>query len=81
MHRHPHDTIHILEEHTNPYPKSKRCGLQVPWRALMTSHQHTHACISGASLREKHHRAIKIQRANEVTFTVEDKVLERVDTF
>ena len=81
MHRHPHDNIHILEEHTNPYPKCERCGLQVPWRALMTSHHHTQACLSGTSLRNKRHRALETQRAHEVTFTVEGKVLERVDTF
>ena len=42
-HRHPYDTVVMLEEGSFPYPKCDLCDMQVPWHALNRRHRDVHA--------------------------------------
>ena len=48
VHRHVQDTVVMLEEGNLPHPRSPRCDMQVPRKALNGSHLGTAQCAKGA---------------------------------
>ena len=80
-HRHPTDTLMILEEGSAPLPKCERCGMHVTYLSLNTSHYNSTVCRAGAA-REQQRCAIQdAHHAREVVFTVHGTQLEAVSEF
>jgi hypothetical protein len=77
--RHPHDSIHILEEHPVPYPKCELCGFQVPIGSR--NHQSTKMCRDGRARKQQIEAAIRAHRAQAVTFQACNTQLENVNAF
>jgi hypothetical protein len=49
VHRHPQDTLCILEEGSHPLPKCELCGMHVPYIALNRRHYDSELCQAGAA--------------------------------
>jgi len=82
QHRHPHDTVVILEEGTFPYPKCELCDLQIPWETFNgTSHRHTAMCAEGADRKKRRIAAEAARRASETQFYAYGQPLSSVDLF
>ena len=80
-HRHPTDTLTILEEGSAPLPKCERCGMHVTYLSLNMSHYNSTVCRAGGA-RERQRCAIQDAcRAREVVFTVHGTQLEAVSEF
>ena len=81
MHRHPNDTIAILEEGSRPYPKCSECGMHVPYIALNRGHQSTADCEYGRGLKRQRAADLEARKAREVVFTACGTPLESVPAF
>ncbi len=79
--RHWNDSVHILEEHPDPYPKCPRCGLQLPASRLNNAHFTTATCLQGMERQRRRAAFVRSYEARDVVFTVADAPLERVSTF
>jgi len=80
-HRHPRDSLCILEEGRYPHPKCNRCGMHVSLLAMGQGHQNSQRCRKGAA-RLRQRAAIQAARAaREVVFTIYGDNLDSVDTF
>lgn len=79
--RHWQDTIVIRQEGNVPYPRCERCLMFVSQLALNCGHHNTQVCIDGMERVRKRHLSEQARRAGEVTFTVNGRMLEKVDVF
>ena len=69
-HRHPDDTLTILEEGSTPLPKCERCGMHVPRQALSSGHLQSAGCRKGEA-RIRQCRALEDARqAKEVVLSI-----------
>jgi hypothetical protein len=81
MHRHPSDTLVILEEGSVPLPRCEHCGMHVPAAALSSGHYQTAVCRAGAE-RARRRLALEDSRlAREVVFSVKGSQLASVSVF
>jgi Reverse transcriptase (RNA-dependent DNA polymerase) len=80
-HRHWNDLIHILEEHPAIYPQCPQCGLHVPHTQLNNRHYNTELCRKGMRRRANRAAERAAFEACGVTFTLNNELLEKVDTF
>ena len=79
--RHWRDTIHITEEHPNPYPRCEYCHMQVPFSLLNNRHFNTDQCRAGRARRRQREAEQLAYEASQRSFTVNGTTLERVNTF
>lgn len=77
---HPHATVTILEEGTEPYPRCKLCELQISPRVL-GRHLCTALCQEGHDRRHQRLAIETARKACEVVFTACGQPLESIDTF
>jgi hypothetical protein len=81
VHRHPEDTLCILEEGLEPLPECELCRMHVTPNAFRTGHQASLLCKRGVA-RVRQWEAIEVtRRANEQVFTVYGAPLKSVATF
>jgi hypothetical protein len=80
VHRHPNDTIRIIEEGDEPYPKCPLCRMHVAPRTL-ANHGDTKECQKGQVAQERRTAAQKVQEATTTELTVGPHVLENVEQF
>ena len=81
MHRHPTDTLTILEEGSTPLPKCERCGMHVTRQALSAGHLQSAACRKGED-RARQRRALEdARRAREVVLSIRGVPLKSVSVF
>ena len=69
-HRHPTDTLTILEEGSAPLPKCEHCGMHVTYLSLNTSHYNLTVCQAGAAREQQRFTIQDARHAREVVFTV-----------
>lgn len=82
QHRHPNDTVVILEEGSFPFPKCELCDLQIPWETFNgTTHRHTAMCAAGADRKKRRIAAEAARRARETEFYAYGQPLQSVDLF
>ena len=80
-HRHPTDTLTILEEGSAPLPKCERCGMHVTYLSLNTSHYNSTVCWAGAAHERQRCTIQDARHAREVVFMVHGTQLEAVSEF
>ena len=80
-HRHPTDTLMILEEGSAPLPKCEHCGMHITYLSLNTSHYNSTVCRAGAAHERQRCTIQDARRAREVVFTVHGTQLEVVSEF
>jgi Reverse transcriptase (RNA-dependent DNA polymerase) len=80
-HRHWNDQIHIVEEHPTIYPQCARCGLHVAHSSLNNRHYNSATCHKGIHRRKNRAAERAAFEASGVTFTLNQEILEKVDTF
>ena len=80
-HRHPTDTLTILEEGSAPLPKCEHCGMHVTYLSLNMSHYNSAICRAVAAREHQQHAIKDARRAREVVFTVHGTQLEAVSEF
>jgi len=80
-HRHPRDTLTILEEGSTPLPKCERCGMHVTRQAMSTGHFRTAACQEGADRARQRRAREDARRAREVVITIKGVPLKSVSVF
>jgi hypothetical protein len=80
-HRHPEDTLCILEEGLEPLRKCELCRMHVTPNAIKSGHQTSLLCKRGQD-RQRQLQAIEVsRRGNEQVFTVYGDPLKSVATF
>ena len=79
--RHWNDTVHIVEEHPEPYPKCHLCDLHVPFRLLNERHYNTDQCRAGAARKQQREAALKGYYASSQEFLLNGQRLESVNNF
>jgi hypothetical protein len=79
--RHPQDLVVLPSEGSVPFPKCKRCGMQMEIGALNRGHRHTRLCREGWVQRKQHEAAEAARVAVRKTFTAYGEDLERVEVF
>ena len=81
VHRHPDDTICILEEGQHPLTKCPRCGMHVNYRALNSTHPTSQLCADGLARRRQRAAELEVRKAREHVFTACGTPLENVSSF
>jgi hypothetical protein len=80
-HRHPRDSICILEEGAGPLPRCELCGLHTTYRHLNTTHPDSRACAEGQRRRRQAVAREDARRAQEQLFYADGLPLDSVCTF
>lgn len=68
-------------EGSQPLPKCKRCGLQMPEEDLNGGHHRTELCQRGWERKQQHEAAVRSQESLGCSFTAYGEELERVEVF
>ncbi len=79
--QHPQDLVCIPIKGSQPLPKCKCCGLQMPVADLNGGHHRTELCQRGWERKRQHAAAVRSQEALEHSFTAYGEELERVEVF
>jgi hypothetical protein len=80
MWRHPNDTIRIIEEGAEPYPKCGLCLKHVRPQSV-ARHGETIECKRGQELKSRREAKRDAHEVQDIRFTVGDNGLENVDRF
>ena len=75
------DRIGILEEHSNPLPRRKRCGRLVPARILNTCHYAPDKCKQGEERRLRRETLQRCFEARRVSFQINTETLTPLEDF
>ena len=81
VHRHVLDTVVMLEEGNFPHPRSARCDMQVPWRALNGRHPGTAQCAKGAERKIRRLAETEMRENSERSFKAYGEPMEAVSEF
>ena len=71
----------LPSEGSVPFPKCKRCGMQMEIGALYRGHQHTQLCREGWAKKKQHEAAVAARVTFRKSFTAYGEDLERVEVF
>jgi len=80
-HRHPDDTLCILEEAPTPLPKCELCGMHVKPNAIRGGHQTSLLCKRGAARLRQRKVNEEARLAREQVFTIYGEPLQSVIVF